>query len=466
MKKKFPKTSALKKLTVLILLCLPTLLFAKDYNISDYGALGDGATVNTVAIQKAIDECTKTGGTVVVSNGVFITGTIYLKDNVLLKIEAGATLKGSGNIADYTTDTYKHMYKGELALNRCLIFAKESQNITISGGGTVDGNDKMFPAKDDPQKNRPMLFRFLECKRLKMSNFFITNTPSWATAWLYCSDIVVDAVTINSSQSATSDCLDFDGCVGVRVSNCNLTASDDCLCLQSSKKDKPCRDFTITNCMFTSTWDAIRIGLLSRGNIETVTVSNCVFKEIGHVGIQFELCEGGDMGNMVFTGLSMQNVRVPIYMAFFQQRAAVDAPMEMAPMGTMKGFVFSNIVCKFEKVSSDCSAYVEGITPKNSLIFISGLPGHKIEDIQINNMLLETNGGATKKDFENVKVPELTLAYLKGWWAGMYTNDRDHIVVPANGIYARHVKGLKLNNVVVSTRHPDERPYVVIVDGK
>ena len=466
MKKNFPKLSGLKKLTILLLLCLPTLLFAKDYNISDYGALGDGATVNTVAIQKAIDECTKTGGTVVISNGVFITGTIYLKDNVHLKIEAGATLKGSGNNADYTTDTYKHMYKKEFDLNRCLIFAKDAQNITISGGGTVDGNAKMFPVKGDPQENRPMVFRFVECNRLKMADIFITNTPSWATAWLYCSDIVVDRVTINSSQLYTNDCLDFDGCVGVRVSNCDLKASDDCLCLQSSRKDKPCRDVTITNCMFTSKWDAIRLGLLSRGNIENVTVSNCVFKEIGHVGIQFELCEGGEMGNMVFNGLSMQNVRVPIYMALYQQRAAVDAPMEMAPIGKMKGFVFSNIVCKFEKLISDCPAFKEGVTPKNSLIFISGLPGHKIEDVQINNMILETNGGTTKKDFGKVKVPELTLKYLNGWWAGMYPFDRDSIIVPANGVYARHVKGLKLNNVVVSTRNPDERPHIVIVDGK
>ncbi|ARV16588.1 hypothetical protein [Polaribacter sp. SA4-12] len=171
------------------------------------------------------------------------------------------------------------------------------------------------------------------------------------------------------------------------------------------------------------------------------------------------------MGNMVFTGLTMQNVRVPLYMAFFQQRACIDAPMEVEPMGSMKGFIFSNITCKFEKVAEKCAAYKEKITSKNSLIFISGLPGHNIEDVLFQNVFLETNGGAIKKDFENVEVPELDLKYLNDWWAGIYTYDRDSIVVPASGIYARHIRGLKLDNVITSTRNPDERLPIVIVDG-
>ncbi|ARV16587.1 glycoside hydrolase family 28 protein [Polaribacter sp. SA4-12] len=282
----------MKKLILILFISLPLFLFAKEFNVCDYGAVGDGETLNTIAIQKAIDACYSAGGgTVVLDNGgVFITGTIYLKSNVHFYIEAGSTLKGSGNITDYTTDTHKQMYKNEKALDRCLIFASNAQNITIYGGGTVDGNVKNFPAKNDPERNRPMTFRFLNSSNLKMRDIYIVNMPSWATAWLYCNNIVVDGVTVDASKSWTSDCLDFDGCVNVRVSNCNLIAADDCLSLQASRKDKPCRDITITNCSFTSKWDALRIGLLSRGDIENVTVSNCVFKEIGHAGIQIELC--------------------------------------------------------------------------------------------------------------------------------------------------------------------------------
>jgi polygalacturonase len=457
----------MKKIVSILLICIPTILYSNVFNISNYGAVADGITVNTKAIQKAIDECTKTGGTVLINGGgVYITGTIYLKDNVHLKIKLGTTLKGSGNIFDYTTDTHKQMYKYERSLDRCLIFAKNAENIVVSGNGKVDGNVSSFPNKDDEQHNRPMLFRFLECKNIKMKNLYISHMSSWASAWLYCSNIVVDGVTVDCSFSNTSDCLDFDGCSDVRVSNCNLIAADDCLSLQSSSPDKPCRDITITNCTFTSKWDALRIGLLSRGNIENVTVSNCTFKEVGHVGIQFELCEGGNMGNMVFNNLTMDNVRVPIFMGFFQQRVADDAPMEMAPMGTMKGFIFSNITCKFEKVHPKCPAFKEGVTPKNSLIYLSALPNQYIEDVFFNNIQLETNGGASKKDFENSVVRELNIDYLKDWWAGIYKYDNDGTIIPANGFYARHIKGLYMNNVNMSTRHKDERPSIVLDDVK
>ncbi len=457
----------MKSLLTLLLVNIPILLLAGVHKVKDYGAINDGKTVNTIAIQEAIDECTKSGGTVLFDGGgTFVTGTIYLKDNVHIKIESGTTLKGSGNIDDYTTDTHKQMYKREKALDRCLIFARNAENISFSGGGKINGNVSSFPNRNDGQHNRPMLFRFLECKRLKMKDLYISHMSSWATAWLYCSDIVVDGITVDCSFSNTSDCLDFDGCTNVRVSNCNLIAADDCLSLQCSRKDKPCRDITITNCTFTSKWDALRIGLLSRGNIENVTVSNCVFKEIGHVGIQFELCEGGDMGNMTFSNLTMHNVRVPVFMGFFQQRACVDAPEEFAPMGTMKGFIFSDITCKFERVAKKCAEFNKDITPKNSLIYISGLPGHYIEDIIFSDIILETNGGAAKKDFENAKVRELDPEYLKGWWAGIYKYDNDSTVIPAHGIYARHVDGLYLNNILMSTRNKDERSAIVLDDVK
>ena len=440
--------------------------YTRDYDVRDFAAVGDNRTLNTEAIQRAIDECSRTGGTVTISNGIYLTGTLFLKDNTHLNIEAGAVLRGSPRIADYSTDTFKHMYKNEESLNRCLLFAEDAHNIEVSGMGSIDGNAGYFPAEDDPVQNRPMIFRFLNCSHVSMQQIVIKNTPSWAAVWLYCSDITVNGVSVDSSRHGTSDCLDFDGCENVRVDNCNLNANDDCLCLQSSRVDRPCRNITITNCSFTSVWDAIRIGLLSRGNIENVTVSNSVFYDVGHAGLLLELCEGGDMGNMVFTGLSMKNTRMPVFLAFYQQRACVDAPEEVEPMGRMRGFIFSNISCSFDKMPENCGRYVEGISEKNSLIFISGLPEHDIEDISFHNIFLETNGGVTGDDACTSRVPEFDLEYLKGWWAGIYRFDEEGIIMPVHGFYARHVQGLKLNTVTIRTRFPDSRESVYVEDGK
>ncbi|MDA1068884.1 MAG: glycosyl hydrolase family 28-related protein, partial [Verrucomicrobia bacterium] len=112
-------------------------------NVSDYGALGDGKTVNTDAIQKAIDDCHESGGgKLLFSNGNYVTGTIFLKSNVILHIEAGASLSGSTNISDYSPNVFRNQYAREPHMDRCLIFAENANNIGIEGRGTVNGQER------------------------------------------------------------------------------------------------------------------------------------------------------------------------------------------------------------------------------------------------------------------------------------------------------------------------------------
>ncbi len=115
---------------------------AKVYNISDFGAVNDGITLNTSKIQAAIDQCTFDGGGTVLltGGGIYMSGTIYLKDNVTLHIDNGTVLLGSPKIEDYTTDTHKNMYKKERQMNRCFIFARDAHSFAIEGYGTIDGN--------------------------------------------------------------------------------------------------------------------------------------------------------------------------------------------------------------------------------------------------------------------------------------------------------------------------------------
>ena len=133
-----------------------------------------------------------------------------------------------------------------------------------------------------------MLIRFLNCTGIHLSDLTLTNPASWTTAFLYCDDITVTGLTINSQVNWNNDGLDFDGCTNVRVSNCILYCTDDCICLQASDPEKPCRDVVISNCFMTSHWDGIRIGLLSRGDISSVTVTNCLFRNMGAEGIKIQ----------------------------------------------------------------------------------------------------------------------------------------------------------------------------------
>ncbi len=352
-----------------ILFILTINLSAKVYSVVDFGAINDGKTISTIAIPKAIDLCTKEGGGTVLltGGGKYMSGTVYLKDNVTLHIDNGTALPGSNRYSDYSTDTHKNMYKNEPHLNRCFIFAKDAKSIAIEGNGTIDGNgnraDSIFVDE------RPMLMRFMNCSNIHLADINIVNPAAWTSAWLYWDDITVTGIKIQSRVNWNGDGLDFDGCTNVRVSNCSFDNSDDCICLQTSRPDKPCRDIVISNCLFSTKWGGIRIGLLSRGDFSSVTVTNCTFRNIDDSGLKIQMNEGGEMKNMIFSNLVMENVPRPVFMTFCQQRACVDSPMELAPMKAMHNFIFQNMIIDNSKLNKNATFFVTGFLTTRSKIF-------------------------------------------------------------------------------------------------
>ena len=439
----------MKQLIILLLLGFHFQILAKEYNVLDFGAKADGVTLDTKAVQTAIDVCSKEGGgTVLIPSGkTVMIGTIYMKDFVTLHIENGAVLLGSPNYEDYTTDTHKNTYKNEPHMDRCLIFARDAKSFAIEGYGVIDGNGYMKNFNRKEGNGRPMMLRFLNCSKIHMKDITLINPAAWTSAWLYCDEIVVDGIKIHSRVNGNGDGLDFDGCTNVRVSNSSFDTSDDSICLQTSRADKPCKDIVITNCVFTSKWAAMRIGLASRGDFESVTVSNCTFHDIQDSGLKIQMNEGGEMKNMLFLNLVMKNVPRPIFMTFCQQRAGVDAPMEMAPYKSMHNFIFSDIIADNSELD------------KNSAFFITGMPNHYITDVQLNNIQFIVSGGGTKEDVTKV-VKEYTLETLGDWWPEFGKVG----TLPASGLYARHIKGLYVNNFHVKTISEDARPVIVFDD--
>ena len=437
------------KLFLIILICFHYQLVAKDFNVLDYGAEADGITLDTKAVQAAIDACTLNGGgkVLIPSGKKVLIGTIYLKDFVTLHIENGAVLLGSANYDDYTTDTHKNMYKNEPHMDRCLIFAKDARSVAIEGYGTIDGNGH----RENFDKGRPMLIRFLNCRDIHLNDITLINPAAWTSAWLYCDNISVNGINIISRVNNNGDGLDFDGCTNVRVVNSNFDNSDDSICLQASRPDRPCKNITISNCHFSTKWGGMRIGLLSRGNIESIAVTNCTFKDIQDSGLKIQQGEGGEMKNMVFSNLVMENVPRPVFMTFAPQRANVDTPEhELEPLKRMHGFTFSNIVVDNSQLD------------KNSAFFLTGFPGNYIEDVVIKDVQFTVSGGAGMEDAEKTEVNEYTQEILKGWWPEFSLVG----TLPASGIFARHLDGLVVDNFNLTVVDTDLRNPVVLHDVK
>ena len=423
---------------------------AERFDIRAFGAVGDGRRINTAGIQAAIDACADAGGgTVHVEGGAFLTGTLFLKSRVHLRVASGAVLRASPDFRDYAKGCGKNMYRGEPEMDRCLLFAREAEQITLSGEGVIDGNGAAFPNADDPERNRPMLLRLIDCRNIHLRDLTLRDPAGWTSAWLYCRHIAVDGIRIHSRVNDNGDGLDFDGCEDVRVANSSFDTSDDCICLQTSREERPCCDIVITNCTFCSKWAGLRIGLLSRGDFDGVCVSNCTFRDIGDAGLKIQVCEGADMRNMVFSNLVMRRVPRPVFMTLGRQRCCVNAPEGLPPMGRLRQMRFENLLIDNTGVGAD------------SHLVLTGVPEGMIEDVSFSGIRLWSTGGVAQADVQTGDIPELIPENLGGHWPEYYCFQQ---VLPASGLYARHIRNLRLRDLDFRTEAPDARAPVVLED--
>jgi polygalacturonase len=270
--------------------------------VADRGAVGDGKTLNTAAIQAAVDDCAaKGGGTVLVPSGVWLTGSVGLKSEVTLRLEAGAVLRGSSHIEDYPTNGFKHLEMGD---TRSLLWALHQSDISICGEGTIELVDRPFfdwdrlrtglpPEKDallqDWQRrqcvvtagnrpNQPIFFH--DCHHVRLDGVTIRNSPCWTVTFSCCQDIQVRGIRIdNNLQVPNNDGLHFSGSKDIVVSDCIIRGGDDSLAFTGiTDPDSVCERITVANCILTSRSAGVRLGHLS-GKVRDVTISNLVMKD-------------------------------------------------------------------------------------------------------------------------------------------------------------------------------------------
>ncbi len=255
-------------------------------NIRDFGAVGDGKTKDTAAIQKALDR----GGTVIVPPGTFLAGTLYLRDNTELRLEPGATLLASPDPADYNADDFcvqNRVHKSEWASGAHFIVAVEVHNVAITGPGRIDGNRSAFfelPGSmhriwNTPCKYRPgqMLF-FCECRDVTLTDVEMTNYPYWCCFLHGCEYVTIRGLRIrNHKFVCNSDGIDIDCCRCVTVSDCLIETGDDCITIRGNvsplKRPLACEHVVVSNCVLSSLCNGIRIGVGS-GTIRDIAFSN------------------------------------------------------------------------------------------------------------------------------------------------------------------------------------------------
>jgi hypothetical protein len=412
------------------------------YNISDFGAIADGKAINTKAIQKAIDKCNADGGgQVIVPNGTFVTGTIFLKDNVQLYLNPGTVLKGSNKMADYSTDA------------NCLIAADKKDNIGIWGTGTIDGSggDPVFysPEFANGLSGRPNLFSISNCKHIKLKEFTVLNGARWNIHLINSNYISVDDIKVKSRIVANNDGIDLEDCHYITISNSFFDCGDDAICPKSTSS-RGVKYLVINNCIIKSESNGIKFGTPGVGGFQDVAITNCTIYDTRLSGIAVLLVDGGTVDRMVISNITMRNVNGGIFIKLGKRSGSQPGVLQNVSINNVIG----DGIGLWTPVTSD-KYFKKAINPKIG-ISIVGQPGFLVKNVSLSNVSFQFAGGGDKKDAGSV-MPDAP---------NVYPEFSNFGVTPAYGLNFRHVEGITLQNVKLTTLSPDARPAVFFEDAK
>ena len=251
------------------------------FNVRSYGAVGDGSTNDRDALQRAIDSCARTGGTVWFPPGKYLTGSLELYDDVDLYVGRGATILGSTNLRDYREYIPKIPSYNDLFLRHSLLYAEGKHNISLRGEGTIDGQGSAFlvttKVKPDRYKNRPYVIRFVGCKNVTVQDVTLQNSAMWMQQYLACEDVEIRGIRVYNHANLNNDMIDIDGCRNVVMADCIGDTEDDAITLKSTSPFIT-ENVVITNCVVSSHCNAIKTGTESTGGFRNIAVSNIVIK--------------------------------------------------------------------------------------------------------------------------------------------------------------------------------------------
>lgn len=426
-----------------------------EYNVLDYGAKGDGTTLNTQAIQKAIDACSKTGGIVIFPSGKYLTGTIYFKNDVTIYLHKGAVILGSTNLKDYPENLPVYQFYRKGKIKRSLFYAEKCENIAIKGEGTIDGQGafikKINGEAASSYGERPHVIWMIQSKKIKIEGIKLQNSALWMQHYIACENLYIHDIEVYNHANKNNDMMDINGCKDVIISDCQGDTDDDGITLKSTHA-MPNENITIANCIISSHCNAIKCGTESNAGFKNITISNCIIrpskdkepiygKPAGISGLALEVVDGAEMNGVHISNIVIDGPQVPIFIRLGNRARGYDQNIPKPKVGSIENVTISNI-----------TAFNADATGSS----ITGIPGHSVKNITLDNIRIFYKGNGIDQDAKRI-IPENETDYPD---AIMF--DR----LSAYGMFIRHAENITLNNVELYFESDDKRPALYFEDVK
>lgn len=387
------------------------------FNITDYGAVADGKTVCTMAIQRAIDLCDK-NGTVYIPKGTFISGAVFLKSDMTLFLEEGAKLTGSGNINDYPLIGCP--YEGLDQLCYASLICTDGaphKNINIDGQGIIDANGvTLFNAEMNESKGkrgRAVCIRNTE--NVTINNVTLRQSPAWCLHLIYCQNVLIDNIEVHTKYDENGnkydifncDGIDIDACKNVSITNSLIASQDDCIAIKSGRNEEgrrvgiPSENITIENCTFLSGF-GVAIGSEMSGGVKDVFVRNCTFKNT-HSIASIKAIRG--------RGAYIKNIH-------YESCSLVNHSTEYSDTKWFRGAIYADGFYGDEEFDADTPAQIDEGTPvvdgiyfkditvdtvAGNAVYLCGLPEMPFKNIYLENVRARGKYGMKVKNVDNLQ---------------------------------------------------------------
>ncbi len=404
------------------------------FDVRTYGAVGDGTTFDTAAIQKAIDACAGSGGTVYLAAGKFLTAPLELKGKMTFYVNADASLLGSTRPEDYPDKMPPTT--AAAGLRKSLIYAYAADGLILDGTGEINGQGQLLQM-NGKESFRPSLLRIFGSKDITVRNLTLRNPRMWTDIYCECSHLTLDHLNIFSPRGYCEnlDGMDICDCDHVTISNCHIEAQDDGICLKSHSV-RGLHDISVfNNTIIDFDANAIKIGTATKGPIERLSFANNTIKGARYGGLCIESVDGSKVNDIHVNGLEMSHVSQPLFIRLARRDTGNNGKPATTP-GSIDHVLIENVRVMNPGTST---------LPSNT---ITGIPQAPLGSIVLRNAYIEMPGGQTQ-------VPQIS-----GEKDGTYPQSNIFGLTPASGIYVRHAPNVTLDYVSLQSTNPDVRPWL------
>jgi polygalacturonase len=403
-----------KFLLPVLMVCFGSVLLgraenARTFDVHEFGAKGDGKTLDTTAIQQALDAAGKAGGGLVrLPPGTYLSQPIYLRDKTTLQLEVGAKLQATDK-PEYFADPKKPQARV------AFVNGKGLSQVAITGGGIIDGAGERWWAPVRAAKKakqtyveeprRPRLIILIECRDVRVEGVTIQNSPSFHLVPSECENVLITNVTFRApSDAPNTDAMDPSACKNVRIIGCTIDVGDDNIAIKSGRKvagrEAAVENIWVERCTFLE-GHGMSIGSETAGGVKNLVVTNCTFNgTTSGIRIKSGRGRGGLVENLVYTDITMTNVDYPIYLtSYYPKVPAEDAAQPVAADSP----VYRNIVIRNVTAHSTKTAGM-----------IVGLPELPIENVTLENVRVTAPTGLTFRNAKAIKLLKTTVTPTAG----------------------------------------------------